>query len=165
MSEEFAVYECRLLYVHRDKIVWSLRNTDFFGFVKELCKRGVVTQEVGNAVDDLHFDSGSVDSALKARYLLQLITDKVHEDSKYFKEYLKILEECGGEVKKIGKLLMRSNSEVVIESAQLQYTDRCLTEQDIPALVENLVEVAQKWEEISIALNIPPRVCDMILEI
>ncbi len=65
---------------------------------------------------------------------------------------LKILKSIG-ELKSVGENLKKLYN--VKEPTQVQVSDRILTEQDIPVLMNELASVAHRWKDIGIALNVP----------
>ena len=145
--------ELQLLRSHRDELVWSLEKLDLLKFSEELCKFGIITKQVRS--DFAALDCDRLDSKLRVRFILQQVFDKVRQDRPSFHLFLIVLSSFGREVKRVYDLL---NEDVEGSTAQIQVTDRCLTEQDIPDLIRDLADVAHKWEEISIALRLPPRV-------
>ena len=141
--------ELQLLRSHRDELVRSLEKLDLLKFSEELCKCEVITQQVTS--DFAALDCDRLDSKLRVRFILQQVFDKVRQDRRQdrpsFHSFLDVLSSFGREVKRVYDLLN-----------EIQVTDRCLTEEDIPDLIHDLADVAHKWEEISIALRLPARV-------
>ncbi len=141
--------ELRVLQSQRGKLTSALENINLATFSEELCKFSIIENQ--SLSDFISLDE-RVESTTKVRYLLQLVCDKVRHSKWLFDNVLIILKgfreliPVGEHMDKVYKAK---------EPIQVQLSDRILTKQDIPVLMNELASVAYKWEDIGIALYVP----------
>ena len=157
MSSEEITGELKLLLTYRDALVFSLKKVDLLCLIGELREFGIASCEENEGYCSLCCEV--VDIELRVRYLLNLILEKLSKDKALFRVILIILNSYGGELKRLCNLINEEYEKGVTvsarELAKIQDGERCLTENDIHDILESLVDIADKWEEISIALRIP----------
>ena len=104
-------------------------------------------------------DHAHLDIDLKVRYLLRQVYDKVRVDDRAFDRLVRILNKLGEDMKRLClamKMEMDKGKEDKASSGNVG--DACLTEKDVPGLVDKIVSGSHKWEEIGIALGLPEHV-------
>ena len=147
----------QLLQLHGDSLRSQIERINLLDFCDELCKFKILSRRTRENFRSI--DCGNVAVKLKVRYLFNLICDKICENKALFSVLLIVLSSYGGEIKSMYNILNREYREgvrsMVGEAAQVQDLERCLTEGDIPDLLESLTDGLHKWEEISIALKLP----------
>ena len=147
----------QLLQLHGDSLRSCIERINLLDFCEELCKFRILSRQTRENFRSI--DCGNVAVKLKVRYLFNLICDKICEDKALFSVLLIVLSTYGGEIRSVYNILSREHHEgvrsMVGEAAQVQDLERCLSEGDIPDLLESLATGAHKWEEISIALKLP----------
>ena len=147
----------QLLQLRGDSLRSHIKRMDLLDFCEKLCKFRIVSKQMRETFRSI--DCERVDSELRVRYLFNLICNKISEDKALFSVLLKMLSSYNAEIKSLCKILSiehhQRTKSMVGESAQVEDLERCLTEGDIPDLLESLVNGAHKWEEISIALKLP----------
>ena len=147
----------QLLQLHSNSLRSHIERMDLLDFCTELCKYGVLSRQMRENFRSI--DCSNVAIKLRVRYLFNLICDKIFEDKHLFPVLLIVLSSYGREAKSMYNILSKEHHEGVKrvggEAAQVQDLERCLSEGDIPYLVESLANGAHKWEEISIALKLP----------
>ena len=105
-------------------------------------------------------DQEHLDPDRKVRYLLQQVCERVREDGKVYDRLVRVLSKLGGDVKRVCeamKELTRVEEGNASDGAEVGV---CLTETDIPVVVELIVSSSHKCEEIGIALGLPEYVRD-----
>ena len=102
-------------------------------------------------------DCERVGVKLRVRYLLNLICDIISEDKSLLSVLLIVLSSYGGEMKSLSNVLNKEHQQGTtgMVGEGTQDLESCLSEGDIPDLLESLANGAHKWEEISIALKLP----------
>ena len=96
----------------------------------------------------------------RVRYLLSQVCERVREDDMVYDRLVRVLSKLGGDVKRVCeamKELTRVEGGNASDGAEIGV---CLTESDIPVVVELIVSSSHKWEEIGIALGLPEYVRD-----
>ncbi len=141
--------EIGLLQLQQFELTSALKNVNLTRFSRELCKFRIIQNQ---AVSDFISLDERVESTVKVRYLIQLVCDKVCQENWLFDSVLKILKSIG-ELKSVGENLEKLYN--AKEPTQVQVSDRILTEQDIPVLMNELASVAHRWKDIGVALNVP----------
>ena len=105
-------------------------------------------------------DHERLDSELRIRYLLQYVDEAVKTNASIFHLFLRVLAEYGGRLEKLSRRLGEEGfvsgngagkSRALSEHASL-------SEDDVADLMEILVGVSYKWEELGIALRLPKAV-------
>ena len=143
----------QLLQLYGDSLCSHIEKINLLDFCEKLCQFRIASTQMRETF--LSIDCERVGVKLRVRYLFNLIC-AISKDKSAFSSFLEMLSKGSGEFKSIHNILIREhNQEMVGEAAQVQDLERCLTEGDIPDLVESLCSGAHKWEEISIALKLP----------
>ena len=105
-------------------------------------------------------DQEHLDPDRRVRYLLQQVCERVREDGKVYDRLVRVLSKLGGDVKRVCeamKELTRVEGGNASDGAEVGV---CLTETDIPVVIELIVSSSHKCEEIGIALGLPEYVRD-----
>ena len=154
--------EFKKLQDYKEDLVFQLSSANLVSFSEELYKSVVISREVKSVFVSLDHDR--LDSEIKVRYLLQHVFEGVKRNVTVFYRFLKVLTGLGTSVNQVFRRLSeelnvsekgegqtsdeKSSSKVVVD-------DISLSEDDVPTLMDSLVEVSNKWEEIGIALGLP----------
>ena len=144
-----------LLQTYGDSFRSRIERMDLIGFCEELCKFRILSRQMRETFRSI--DCERVGVKLRVRYLLNLICDKISEDKALFSVLLIVLSSYGGEMKSFSNVLNKEHQQGTtgMVGEGTQDLERCLSEGDIPDLLESLANGAYKWEEISIALKLP----------
>ena len=148
----------QLLQLHGDSLRFHIERMDLIDFCEKLCKSRILPIQMSETFHSI--DCERVEAELRVRYLFNLICHKISENEALFSVLLtKVLSKYDREIKRLCNMLSKEHHQrttgIVGEAAQVQDLERCLTEDDIPELLESLVNGAHKWEEIGIALKLP----------
>ena len=133
-------------------------------FSEELCKYALISPKVNLLFAALDHDR--LDSKLRIRYLLQLVDEGVRDNASLFNGFLEVLAGYGGCLEKLGRCLGEegcvSGSGAKGQGqgqgagkSQARSDADSLSEDDAADLMEILVGVSYKWEELGIALRLP----------
>ena len=150
-----------LLLAREDQLIDLLKKADIQGDVhklsEDLFRNIVISKEAKEKFATL--DHAHLDIDLKVRYLLRQVYDKVRVDHRAFDRLVRILNKLGEDMKGLClamKMEMDNGKEGKASSGNVG--DACLTEKDVPGLVDKIVSGSHKWEEIGIALGLPEHV-------
>ena len=160
--------ECKILQAYHDDLVSQVSTIKLIEFSTELRRSVVISQEVNDVFAVL---DDKVDSKLRLRYLLQHVCEGVKHDVTVFHRFIKALAGYGGHVKLLARRLIaelygsesgagpegEAQADGTCRSQAVGY-DISLLEDDIADLMEILVGVSYKWEELGIALHLPKAV-------
>ena len=148
-----------ILRKYMERLESSLEDTDLVKFSMKLLQSKIISKDVKNNFDCL--DSDYLEADIKVRYLLQQVCEKVREDDKVYDRLVKVLSRLGGGVKDVCEVMRKELDRVEGGKASGGAEGGvCLTEKDVPYLVELLVSGSHKWELIGIALGVPEYVRD-----
>ena len=149
--------ECELLLAHRGALLSALKCQDLEDMVKLLHGYDLIGADLKESFLSLQCDKAwDQRRQLRVRYLLQLVYEKVRRHKYSFDRLLKWLKDLEGEGEKVYDILCKERATCSVgEAGEVQDTERCLTEDDIPELIGVMASVAHLWEDISIALKIP----------
>ena len=152
--------EFNKLQDYKENLVSEVSCAKLVTFSEELYNLFVISREVKDAFALLDHDR--LDSKLRARYLLLHVCEGVKRDVKVFYDFLKALAKLGGSADKVSRRLSeelhvseRGAGSESHEKLTTVVNDISLSEVDVPILMDSLVEVSNKWEEIGIALGLP----------
>ena len=145
----------QLLQLHGDSLRLLIERMDLLEFCEELRQFRILSRQMRETFRSI--DCERVGVELRVRYLLNLICDKISEDKALFSVLLIVLSSYGGEMKSLSNVLNKEHQQGTtgMVGEGTRDLERCLSEGDIPDLLESLVYGAHKWEEISIALKLP----------
>ena len=131
-----------------ERLESCLEDADLVKFSLKLLQSTIISKDAKDNFD--YLDSDHLEADIKVRYLLQQVCERVREDDKVYDRLVRVLSKLGGIVKDVCEAMRR------IDKASGRVEGGvCLTERDIPGLVELLVTDRHKWEEISVALALP----------
>ena len=149
--------EHELLLAHRGALLSALKCQDLEDMVKLLHGYDLIGSDLKENFLSLQCDKvWDQRRQLRVRYLLQLVYEKVRGHEGSFDRLLKWLKDLEGEGEKVYNILCKERATGSVgEAGEVQDTERCLTEDDIPELLSVMASVAHLWEDISIALKIP----------
>ena len=137
-----------------ERLESSLEDTDLVTFALKLLQSKIVSKDVKDNFDCL--DSDHLESDIKVRYLLQQVCERVREDDKVYDRLVRVLSRLGGGVKDMCEVMRKELDRIergkASDGAEGGFY---LTERDILGLVELLVTSRHKWEDISVALDLP----------
>ena len=137
-----------------ERLESSLEDTDLKTFALKLMQSKIVSKDVKDNFDCL--DSDHLESDIKVRYLLQQVCERVREDDNVYDRLVRVLSRLGGGVKDVCEAMRKELDRIergkASDGAEGGFY---LTERDILGLVELLVTSRHKWEEISVALDLP----------
>ena len=150
-----------------DELVSSLRQIDLIEFSEELCNSKVISKGMKDTFVSL--DHARLDSRLRVRYLLKLVCERVEVDVTAFHRFLKVLAGFGGSADRVSRRLSKELCESEKEASEGHPSDEassgkavvdetCLLEEDVPLLMNCLVKISDKWQEIGIALGLPSHI-------
>ena len=106
-------------------------------------------------------DNEHLDIDVKVRYLLQQVCEGVRKDGKAYEKLVGVLSRLGGAVRGVCEAMRKELDKAEGEQASdeaVTASDTCLTDRDIPLVVELVGYGSYKWEEICIALGLPTNV-------
>ena len=158
-----ARYHCGLqvLLQYRDELALSLEDADLLKLSKQLTKCRVTSKEAHDKFSSLDKDNERLDTDVKVRYLLQQVCEGVRKDGKAYEKLVRELSRFGGAVRGVCEAMRKELDKAEGEKASdeaVTASDTCLTEKDIPLVVELVVSGSHKWEEIGVALGLPTHV-------
>ena len=143
------------------KLESSLEESDLVQLSIKLLKSVIILKVVNDKFVSLDQDQDHLDQDRKVRYLLQQVCERVREDDKVYDRLVRILRKLGGDVKGVCETMKKELNRVeggnASDGADVAV---CLTESDIPVVVELIVSSSHKCEEIGIALGLPEYVRD-----
>ena len=150
-----------------NELVYSLRQTDLVEFSEELCNSKVISKGLKDTFVSL--DHARLDSRLRVRYLLKLVCERIEVDVTAFHRFLKILAGFGGSADRVSRRLSKELCESEKEAGEGHASDEassgtavvdetCLLEEDVPHLMDSLVGISDKWQEIGIVLGLPSHI-------
>ena len=160
-----ARYHCRLqvLLKHRTELALSLEDADLLKLSKQLTKCRVTSKEAYDKFLSLDQDNERLETDVKVRYLLQQVCEGVRKDGKAYDGLVKVLNSLrlGGAVGSVCEAMRKEldkaeENTASGEAVTVSYT--CLTDKDIPQVVELIESASHKWEEICIMLGLPTNV-------
>ena len=142
-------------------------SIELIKFSERLCKYAVISPEVNLLFAAL--DHERLDSELRIRYLLQYVDEAVKTNASIFHLFLRVLAWNGGRLEKLSRRLGEegfvsgSGAEGLGQGqgagkSQVGSEHASLSEDDVADLMEILVGVSYKWEELGIALRLPKAV-------
>ena len=136
-DESVSSKDYELLLAHHEALLSALRGQDLEKMVKLLCGYRLVSAELKESFLSLQCDKGwDQQRQLRSRYLLQLVYEKVRRHKSSFNRLLKWLKGMKGEGEKVYDILCKERAtDLVREAGEVQDTERCLTEDDIPELI------------------------------
>ena len=105
-------------------------------------------------------DQEHLDPDRRVRYLLQQVCEGVREDDKVYDRLVRVLSKLGGDVKRVCEAMKELTRVEGGNASDGVEVGVCLTETDIPVVVELIVFSSHKCEEIGIALGLPEYVRD-----
>ena len=149
----------RALLQHRADLESCLEGTDLLKLSKELTKYRVMSKEFHVKFSSL--DNEHLEIDVKVRYLLQQVCEGVRKDGKAYEKLVGVLSRLGGVVRGVCEAMRKELDKAEGEQASdeaVTASDTCLTDKDIPQVVELVVSGSHKWEEIGIALGLPTNV-------
>ena len=135
------------------EVITALERHDIWELVKKMFQMCLVTSSQNDLFNSLDIDG--LDSELKVRYLIRLVCVKIREDSSVWDKFLKLLNKIGNQ--ELSKSLSIQHTHKSSHTLLSKQEDESivLNLQDVPCLVEWLVEVSHKWEKVGLALNLP----------
>ena len=161
----------KILEEYKPELLSALEDTDMVKFWKELRKHDVISYDEYRDFSALDHDH--LDSMLKARYLLQVVFSNLqkYESVHVYDNFMTVLTKF----KKMADLGYYLEQEITSkETANLECHGNVssstaagaecprrdnrfvLREDHIPKLLQILADCSHKWEEIGIALDLPP---------
>ena len=160
-----ARYRCRLqvLLKHRAELALSLEDADLLKLSKQLTKCRVTSKEAYDKFLSLDKDNERLETDVKVRYLLQQVYEGVRRDGNAYDGLVRVLNSCrlGGAVRSVCEAMRKELGKAEEDKASdeaVTASDTCLTDKDIPLVVELVESGSHKWEEICIALGLPTNV-------
>ncbi len=145
--------ELSVLMSYKDELTSALEKVDV---LDELCQCNIITEGMRSVCTTI---DQRVHLKLRMKFLFQLICDEVRNDKAIFHVFLTMLSSLNREMECLCKCLSEKYYNIETgsdkEPAQADVSDRILTEQDIPVLMNELASVAHRWKDIGIALNVP----------
>ena len=158
-------YNCRLqlLLKHRAELALSLEEADLLKLSKQLTKCKVTSKEAYDKFLSLDKDNERLETDIKVRYLLQQVCEGVRKDGIAYDRLVRVLSSLrlGGAVRSVCEAMRKELDKAEGEKASdeaVTASEACLTDRDIPQVVELVVSGSHKWEEICIALGLPTHV-------
>ena len=146
-----------LLLAREDQLIDLLMQADVHKLSEDLFKNKVISREAKEKFATL--DHAHLDIDLKVRYLLRQVYDKVRVDHRAFDRLVRILNKLGEDMKGLCLAMKKEMDKGKEDKASSgNVGDACLTEKDVPGLVDKIVSGSHKWEEIGIALGLPEHV-------
>ena len=143
-----------ILRKYMERLESSLEDTDLVKFAFKLLEWKIISKDVKDKFVSLDHDH--LDPDRKVRYLLQQVCERVRDEDKVYDRLVRVLSRLGGGVKDVCEAMRKELDRLVGGKASGGAEGGvCLTERDIPCLVELLVTDRHKWEEISVALALP----------
>ena len=150
----------RALLQHRADLESCLEGTDLLKLSKELTKyRVMMSKEFYVKFSSL--DNEHLEIDVKVRYLLQQVCEGVRKDGKAYEKLVGVLNRLGGAVRGVCEAMRKEQDKAEGDKTSdeaVAGSDTCLTDKDIPLVVELVVSGSHKWEEIGIALGLPSHV-------
>ena len=160
-----ARYHCRLqvLLKHRAELALSLEDADLLKLSKQLTKSRVTSKEVYDKFLSLDEDNKRLETDVKVRYLLQQVCEGVRKDGNAYDGLVRVLNSLrlGGAVRSVCEAMRKELDKAEEDKASdkaVTASDTCLTDKDIPQVVELVESGSHKWEEICITLGLPTNV-------
>ena len=160
-----ARYHCGLqvLLKHRAELALSLEDADLLKLSKQLTKCRVTSKEAYDKFLSLDKDNERLETDVKVRYLLQQVCEGVKKDCYAYDGLVKVLNSLrlGGAVGSVCEAMRKELDKAEEDKASdeaVTASDTCLTDKDIPQVVELVESGSHKWEEICIALGLPTNV-------
>ena len=163
MSAERNHFRLQVLLKHRAELALSLEDADLLKLSKQLTKCKVTSKEAYDKFLSLDKDNERLETDIKVRYLLQQVCEGVRKDGKAYDGLVRVLNSCrlGGAVKSVCEAMRKELDKAEGDKASdeaVAASDTCLTDKDIPLVVELVVSGSHKWEEIGIAFGLPSHV-------
>ena len=158
--------EHQILQDNKEVIVSEISSIKLVQFSAELCRSGVISQEVNDVFTAL---DNTVDAKLRVRYLLLQVCGGVKHNVAIFHRFLKVLAGYGGLAGEVAKCLGKEwcvsekgeEGQVVGDgSGSCQALGDDLLGEDVAYLMKILTGVTYIWEELGIALGLPKAVLE-----
>ena len=144
----------KLLLAREEQLIDLLVQADVHKLSEDLFKNRVISREAKEKFATL--DHAHLDIDLKVRYLLRQVYDKVRVDDRAFDRLVRILNKLGEDMKGLCLAMKKEMDKGKEDKASSgNVGDACLTEKDVPGLVDKIVSGSHKWEEIGVALGLP----------
>ena len=151
--------EYELFLAHRGALLSTLVGQNPNELAMLLFRYRLISPVMKEGFLSLEWETMDKDRQLRVQYLLQLVYEQVRCDKDSFDNVIEWLKTLKGEGEKVYDILCKERATGSVgEAGEVQDTERCLTEGDIPDLIGVMASVAHMWEEISIALKIPIRI-------
>ena len=162
----------KILEEYKPEFLSALEDTDVVKFWGKLLKHGVISYDKYWYHDFSALDHDHLDSMLKARYLWQVVFNILQENESLYDNFMKVLTKFK-EMEDLGYYIAQELSK---ETANLECHGNLssstaagaggprrdnrfvLREDHIPKLLQILADCSHKWEQIGIALELPPSV-------
>ena len=153
-------WEIQILHEHQANLLSAFETQDTRVFSEDLCSFGLITDQMRRDFAALDIDARLDERRqVRLRYLLQLVHVEVGQHKNKIHVLLDLLRNYSSKLRNLCQILKVSlESLSTIQRGavdQVQDIDKCISEEDIPDLVEQLTPIADKWEEIALALKIP----------
>ena len=143
-----------MLLAREEQLIDLLVQADVHKLSEDLFKNRVISREAKEKFATL--DHAHLDIDLKVRYLLRQVYDKVRVDDRAFDRLVRILNKLGEDIKGLCLAMKKEMDKGKEDKASSgNVGDACLTEKDVPGLVDKIVSGSHKWEEIGVALGLP----------
>ena len=146
-----------VLLAHEEQLIDSLREADVHKLSEDLFRNRVISKVAKEKFANLDHVHLYID--LTVRYLLLLVYYEVRVDDRAFDRLVRVLNKLGEDMKGLCLAMKKEMDKGKEDKASSgSVGDACLSEKDVPGLVDEIVSGSHKWEEIGIALGLPEHV-------
>ena len=147
--------QVKTLQEYEDGLVQALTLKNSVEVSKKMFQRCVISDVMMDMFASL--DHSRVDPQLQIKYLLKLVRVKIREDESVWEKFLSVLIGIG--MKEISECLRQNIVPVGTVHNKRENVNIPLKIEDIPLLLELLVQISHKWELLGTALGLPS--CDV----
>ncbi len=143
--------------IEDEELVEALKETNLVEFSQELLKKKILSTEVVQTLGSL--DSENLNREVTTRYLIHLICEAIATDEKLWGRLVEVLSGLGKDMRKICQK-WTEDIETLATGVSKCPEDICLAEGNVSLLVGALAELAPKWRDICVALQLPSTIID-----
>ena len=149
----------QLFQRHEKQLVTALSSTDLLKLSNDLLKNVVISEEMRDIFASLDHDR--LEPELIARYLLCHVLQKIECGSVMYNNLERALSSTGGRVKQLVQILNRELAGLLDPAISASGGGSIrLEEHDIPALMECIIDISHKWNQLGIALRLPRHILE-----
>ena len=149
----------QLFQCHEKQLVTALSSTDLLKLSNNLLKNVVISKEMRDIFASLDHDR--LEPELRARYLPRHVLQRIECGSVMYDNLVRALSSNGGRVKQLVQILNRELAGLLDPAISASGGGSIrLEEHDIPALMECIIEISHKWNQLGIALCLPRQILE-----